>query len=152
MRTDALPVCFVARSESVEDALIVRLGECADAVVSDLANIFRTALQESGVDTRSVCSRLLIVTVHAAFVQSVANNGIPVKYLGKPLSECRTFTASEREDLLQLLQSPDPKLRFIALPLLDLPHVMPADRSIALTALLGDPEPQIREAAVRMFG
>jgi hypothetical protein len=88
----------------------------------------------------------------SSFVELAASARLPLPTLKTAFADCSAFTESESANLLDLLKSPDANLRFVAMPLLDLPHVPGEERAQALQMLRNDPEPQIREAAIRMIG
>jgi hypothetical protein len=90
--------------------------------------------------------------VRRKFVELASVEEIPLSTLKGALADCRAYTESECTRLLDLLKNKDPHLRFVAMPLLNLPHVPSEQRAQTLEALRNDPEPQIRETAVRMIG
>jgi energy-coupling factor transporter ATP-binding protein EcfA2 len=109
---------------------------------SDVVEAARKALIE--LITRDADAR-------STFVE-LATAGLPLPTLKTALADCTAFTESECAKLLDLLESEDANLRYVAMPLLNLPHVPGEKRAQALQILRNDPEPQIRETAVRMIG
>jgi hypothetical protein len=86
----------------------------------------------------------------ADFIELAFSGAISVPTLRDILEKSQAFAPDETQRLLDLLDSPEPKIRFLAMALLDRPSVDREQRAGLLARLRDDPISEIRERAIRM--
>jgi len=78
------------------------------------------------------------------------SRSIPIHTMKLAFEECSAYSSSECTNIITLFNDTDPGIRFVAIPILELSHISDDVREQVLGTLRNDPEPQIREAAIRM--